>query len=206
MATKQSIAIIGASGNMGTALAKSLAGKNYRLLLIANQHEKVQQLIDEIRAVRPDAEMESMNCPFDACWEADIIIPAVPYRAENEVAQRIREVATQKIVLSISNPENENDDEPAGISAAEELQKLLPYSKVVKAFNTVFANDFLQPVTDRKQTDCFIAGNEMESLQTVCALVAAAGFNPVIAGDLSQSRTLENKMEVLVRDKMKNNY
>jgi len=208
MATKQSIAIIGASGNMGSALAKSLAGTNYRLLLIANQNEKVRQLIDEIKAVRPGADMESMTCSFDASWEADIIIPAVPYRAEKEVAQKIREVATQKIVLSISNPINENYDgpaTPAGISAAEELQKLLPYSKVIKSFNTVFANDFLQPVIAGKQTDCFIAGNEKESLQTVFMMVATAGFTPIIAGDLTQSRALESRMVSLICDKMKNN-
>src|SRR5574337_795483 len=108
MATKKTIAIIGASGKMGSAIAKSLSKGNYRLLLIANQHEKVEQLIDEIKSNNPSADVDSMGCPFDASWEADIIIPAVKYKVEKEVAEKIKQVATQKIVVSISNPLNEN--------------------------------------------------------------------------------------------------
>lgn len=35
MKTKQTIAVIGASGNMGSAISKSLAKGNYRLLLFS---------------------------------------------------------------------------------------------------------------------------------------------------------------------------
>ena len=134
---KTTIAIIGASGKMGSAIAKNLSGKNYRLLLIANQKDKVLQTIDEIKQIVPGADIEPIGCPFDACWEADVIIPAVKYQAQKEVAGKIKEVSTQKIVVSISNPLNETYDglvTQSGTSAAEELQKLLPHSKVVKAF------------------------------------------------------------------------
>ena len=209
MATKKTIAIIGASGNMGSAIAKSLAKGNYRLLLFANHQEKVQQLINEIKEVNPFADVDCMGCPFDASWEADIIIPAVHYKVEEEVAQKIKQVATQKIVVSISNPLNETYDglvTSPDTSAAEQLQNLLPDSKVVKAFNTVFAGDFLQPVIDDKQADVFIAGNENEAIGTVSEMVRVAGFNPIIAGDLSQSRTLENMTALLIQLNMKYNY
>lgn len=209
MATKKTIAIIGASGNMGSAIAKKLAKGNYRLLLFAHHQEKVQQLINEIKKVNPSADVDSMGCPFDASWEADIIIPAVPYEKEKEVADKIKEVATQKIVVSISNPLNEQYNglvTPAGSSAAEELQNRLPDSKVVKAFNTVFAGDFYQPVIDEKQVDVFIAGNDEEATKTVSELVNEAGFNPVVAGGLSVSRTLENMTALLIQLNMKYNY
>ena len=50
MSTKQTIAIIGATGNMGSALAKTLSRGNNRLLLFANNQEKVQALVDEIKS------------------------------------------------------------------------------------------------------------------------------------------------------------
>ena len=56
-------------------------------------------------------------------------------------------------------------------SAAEDLQKLLPNSKVIKAFDTTFAADFSTPVIDGKQVDAFIVGNDEEALQTVSELV-----------------------------------
>ena len=209
MATKKTIAIIGASGNMGSAIAKKLSKGNYRLLLIANHQEKVQQLINEIKSSNPSADVDSMGCPFDACWEADIIIPAVHYKVEREVAEKIKQVATQKVVVSISNPLNENYDglvTAPDTSAAEELQKYLPDSKVVKAFNTVFAGDFSQTVIDGKQADVFIAGNDEEALTTVSELVAEAGFNPIVAGALSTSRTLENMTALLIQLNMRYNY
>jgi len=209
MATKKTIAIIGASGNMGSAIAKKLSKGNYRLLLIANHQEKVQHLINEIKKANPSADVDSMGCPFDASWEADIIIPAVHYKIEKEVAEKIKKVATQKVVISISNPLNEKYDgliTAPDTSAAEELQKQLPDSKVVKAFNTVFAGDFAQTVIDGKQVDVFVAGNDEEALETVSELVADAGFNPIVAGGLSTSRTLENMTALLIQLNMKYSY
>ena len=209
MSTKQTIAIIGASGNMGSAISKSLSKGNYRLLLCSDEQGKVQSVVDEIKNNNPAAEVETIGCSAEASWEADIIIAAVPYAAEKEVAERIKEFANQKIVISISNPLNQTFNGLAtapDTSAAEELQKLLPNSKVVKAFNTTFAADFSSPIIDGKQVDAFIAGNDNEALQTVSGLVSTAGFNPIVAGDLSVSRTLENMQLLLIQLGMKYNY
>jgi len=209
MQTKQTIAIIGATGNMGSAIAKSIANGPYRLLLKANNQEKMDALVKDIQSKSPKAEVESVICPTEASWEADIIILAVPYEAEKDIAPQIKNVASQKIVISIANPLNQNYDglvTAPGTSAAEELQKLLPNSKIVKAFNTTFAADFSAPVINGAQVDAFVAGNDEEALQTVSELVATSGFNPIIAGDLSVSRTLENMQLLLIQLGMKNNY
>lgn len=209
MQTKQTIAIIGAAGNMGSAIAKSLAKGNYRLLLFTENKNKLKELEKEIKAVYKNADVEPIACSYTASWEADIIVVAVPYTAEKKVADKIREVANQKIVISIANPLNETYDgllTTPDTSAAEELQKLLPNSKVVKAFNTTFAADFSQPIIDGKQTDAFIAGNDTDALETVSELVKTAGFNPMIVGDLPVSRTLENMQMLLIRLGMKYNY
>lgn len=166
MQTKQTIAIIGATGNMGSALSKSLAKGNYRLLLFGKHHDKVRSFAEELKINHPSSDIEAIDCSYNACWEADIIIPAVPYQVEKQVAERIKEVANQKIVISITNPLNETFDgllTAPDTSAAEELQKLLPHSMVIKAFNTTFAADFRQPVIDEKTADAFIAGNNAEA-------------------------------------------
>jgi NADPH-dependent F420 reductase len=209
MQTKQTIAIIGATGNMGSAIARSIAKGPYRLLLKASKQDELDALVNDIQSKNPSAEVESAICPTEASWEADIIILAVPYEAEKNIAPQIKDVASQKIVISIANPLNQNYDglvTAPGTSAAEELQKLLPNSKIVKAFNTTFASDFSEPVINGTQVDAFVAGNDEEALQTVSELVATAGFNPIIAGDLSVSRTLENMQLLLIQLGMKNNY
>jgi 8-hydroxy-5-deazaflavin:NADPH oxidoreductase len=209
MQTKQTIAIIGATGNMGSAIARSIAKGPYRLLLKGNRQEELDSLVKAIQTKDPQAEVESAVCPTEASWEADIIVLAVPFENEKEIAPVIKEVASQKIVISISNPLNATynglvtDPET---SAAEELQKLLPHSKVVKAFNTTFAADFTTPVINGTQADAFIAGNDEDALQIVSDLVATAGFNPIVAGKLSVSRTLENMQLLLIQLGMKYNY
>lgn len=209
MQTKQTIAIIGATGNMGSAISKSIAKGPYRLLLKSNKQEDLDALVEEIKSNNADVEIEAAVCPTDASWEADIIILAVPFNAEKEIAAKIKNVANQKIVISIANPLNETYNglvTTPDSSAAEELQKLLPNSKVIKAFNTTFAADFSTPVIDGKQVDAFIAGNDEESLETVSELVSTAGFNPIVAGDLFVSRTLENMQLLLIQLGMKYNY
>lgn len=209
MSTKKTIAIIGASGNMGSAISKSLSKGNYRLLLCSDGQGKVEAVVKDIKSSNPAADVESAECSAQASWEADIIISAVPYAAEKDVAAKIREVANQKIVISIANPLNETYNglvTAADTSAAEELQILLPNSKVIKAFNTTFAADFTTPVIDGKQVDAFIAGNNEEALQIVSEVVSVAGFNPIVAGDLSVSRTLENMQLLLIQLGMKYNY
>ena len=209
METKQTIAIFGATGNMGSAIAKSLAKGAYRLLLISNDMEKLKSLQSNISANSSTTEPEIMQSLNDTDSKPDIIILAVPYAAEAEIAPAIRQLAAGKTVISIANPINKN---LTGLvtapdsSAAEELQKLLPDSKVVKAFNTTFAGDFAQPVIDGKQVDAFIAGNDEPSVKTVAELVKTAGFNPIIAGDLPVSRTLENMQLLLMQLGLKYNY
>jgi predicted dinucleotide-binding enzyme len=128
MATKETIAIIGATGDTGSAISKSLAKHPYRLLLMSTEKDELNELAEVIKAIDPLADFDIIHCPIDASWEADIIILAVPYHEEKEVAESIKEVATGKMLISITDPA------ASGIQA-EELQKVLPYSRIVRIFN-----------------------------------------------------------------------
>ncbi len=206
---KKAIAIIGAAGNMGSGLARNLAKAGYHILIAGNDQNKLNELVSGIKQDTPNADVEILDCSKEASWEADIIIPAIPFNAQNEAVSKIKDVVTGKIVISIANPLNENYDglvTNPDLSAAEELANLLPYSKIVKAFNTVFAADFASPIIDGKTSDVFIAGDDDEAVATVTELVKDAGFNPLIAGKLSMSRTLENMMVLLIGLTMRNNY
>lgn len=206
---KKIIAIIGAGGNMGSGLARTLAKAGHRVLLAGHNQSILSDLLVGIKAATPDADVEILDCSKEASWEADIVIPAVPYPAQAEVAARIKDVVTGKIVISIVNPLNQTYDglvTESATSAAEELAKLLPHSKIVKAFNTVFAADFYTPSVGGKTVDCFVAGDDEQAVATVSDLVRDAGFNPLVAGRLSVSRILESMMVLLIGLTMKNNY
>lgn len=201
MATIKTIAIVGAAGKMGSAVAQNLQGK-YRLLLISRDETKTAELRSKIGKSNPNAEVYAVSCAREAAWEADIIIIATPYGAERRVAEKIREVAVGKIVISVSNPLDTSYTgliAPGDISAAEELQRLLPYSKVVKTFNTTFDEEFATLTKGNQMADVFIAGNSREAVETVGEVISAAGFNPVYVGDLTMSRALERMRLWLLR-------
>jgi len=187
--------MIGATGNMGAEISKILANGNYKLLLQSNEQDELHTLVNEIYAANPNADVEVISCFVDGSWEADIIITDIDAEAEHMVAEKIREVANQKIIISIAHALHDTNKAVRisdGVSSAEEMQDLLPHSKVVKVFNTSFAHNIASHTTDSAKTVTLMAGNDSEALQTVFGLFSIAGFNPVIAGDLTVSRALEH--------------
>lgn len=136
MAVKKTIAIVGATEKTGRAIVNQFACMPYRLLLVSNKINELEQLINNISDKYPKAEVESLECVKDGCWEADIIIIAVAPSEEVQVAEMVKEVATQKIVVVVSEKENE----------CRELGKILPYSKVIKAYINVETREILFPL------------------------------------------------------------
>ena len=184
MGTVRTIAIIGATEEGAAAIVRSLAKNNFRLLLIANDHHKASALKDGLENEGAKAELLVMECAREASWEADIIVVATPYDAYAEIAGRIRPVATGKVVISIPGSVASS----SGASAAEELQKLLPYSKIVKTFNT----DGISALTGDSKPELLIAGNSGDAVDAVADLVRSTGLHPVVVGDLTLSRELES--------------
>src|SRR5689334_4371437 len=169
MSSKPSIAIIGATGRMGGALALRLVKENYRLLLFARNVIRLNEMEEAFRKASPMADLDWVTCAAEASWEADIIIPAVPFSAQYEIAKKIQQVATQQIIISLSNPVQPNETDK---SDAEKLQELLPHSKVVKAFNTIAAEEL---IALQKPADSFIASDDEEANEVVAALVKKIG-------------------------------
>lgn len=204
MATIKTIAIVGATGRMGSAIAKHFSEtKGYRLLLMARDQDRLDELKHQLQNREASAELDTITCAKDASWEADIIILAIPHNAEKQIAEQIRDVATGKVIISISNPTEHLSNNPGSqpaTSAAEQLQRLLPNSKVVKAFNTMSVAHFEATANARRTIDIYIAGNNGDAVDVVARMVSSVGFHPVKVGDLSVSRTLERLQRILVKE------
>lgn len=122
MSVKKTIAIVGATESKITDIVYQFAKSDFRLLLISKDVTSLSLLSESIVATNPHAEIDSLECVKEGCWEADVIILAIPCYEEKYVAELMKEVATQKIVVSISDDRNSHD----------ELQQILPHSKLVK--------------------------------------------------------------------------
>ena len=158
MGVKKAIAIVGATETAGRVIVNQFASMPYRLLLISHQPEKLNELTEKINKQYPGAEIESLECVKDGCWEADIIIIAVEAAEEKRVAELMKEVATQKIVVVVSQNENE----------CRELEKVLPYSKIVKAF------------VNLEEKEIFLSGSCETVNEEISKIFIQAGYNTIL--------------------------
>lgn len=133
LSAKKTIAIIASSAKKTIAVANKILLNNFRLLLLSKYPHQFMKLSKAIREGQIDSETELIHCVKDGCWEADIIMIDIPHDEEKEIAELIKEVATQKMVISFS--ENENDFKN------EELFNLLKYAKVIKILSNSDANN-----------------------------------------------------------------
>lgn len=185
------VAIIG-TGNMGAGIARLLAGKGVEVAIGSRDPAKAAKLAEEIGA---GTEGGGINA---AMKRADVVILAVPYTA---AAETIREAGgfAGKVLVDISNPIT-SDYKALTVghmtSAAEEIQKLAPQAKVVKAFNTIFAQ--LLPTEARKgrSVQVFVAGDDGAAKKVVSDMVTKGDFEPVESGPLSNARYLEPVGEI----------
>ncbi|WP_064692307.1 NADPH-dependent F420 reductase [Rhizobium aegyptiacum] len=174
-------AIIG-TGNMGAGLARRLAGK--RDLILASRNEAAATSLAE--------EIGAASVPIlSAVAEADILVLALPYASAIEVAGTAPLQA--KIVVDITNPLKPDF---SGLlfghdtSAAEEIQRRAEGAKVVKAFNTIFAELLAAPAKQTANIPVFLAGDD-DAVETAAALVRDADFAVEKTGSLDAARLLE---------------
>lgn len=125
----------------------------------------------------------------------DIVILAVPYPAVAEIVSAYRAQLAGKVVVDLTNPLNfETFDElvvPAGSSAAAEIQRELPESTVLKAFNTNFAATLTSGTVGENATTVLIAGDDATAKEQLAAAVTAGGLQAVDAGALKRAHELE---------------
>lgn len=178
------IGIIG-GGNVASRLAALMADAG---------HDVAAGLRDTSRWPRNSkAPAQSMEA---AAAHGDIIVLAIPYSACAGVLPELAAALAGKIIVDATNPLNA-DWSPLLLgqenSAGEEIKRLLPQSRVVKAFNTVFADIMTPDGLKRaaRNAAAFICGDDDKANKDVARLATSLGFAPVITGSLRNARYLE---------------
>lgn len=132
----------------------------------------------------------------EACIFGEVVCFAIPYSAMEDVLTINKESLKGKIVVDITNAINIEDWSPLFLgedSGGEQTARLLPESKVVKAFNTIFA-DVMKPEKqqfDGQKLTAFIASDDTEAAETIKKLADEAGFSGFVVGGIRNARHLE---------------
>jgi predicted dinucleotide-binding enzyme len=167
---KPKVGIIG-MGNVGSALRRGLEGAGYEVKSAGRDPK-------DVRAI--------------SAW-GEVIILAIPFGALDDALRAMGDAAQGKVLLDVTNALTPDFQLALGCttSGAEELQKKVPKAKVVKAFNTVFAQNMSTGKAKGEALTLFVAGDDKAAKDLVLAAGKAIGFDPVDAGPLANARWIE---------------
>ena len=179
------IGLIGA-GQIGSQIARLAVVRGY-LVVISNSRgpETLATLVAELG---PNARAATA---MDAAKVGEIVVVTLPLKNYREVPV---EPLAGKIVIDTNNyyPQRDGhipelDDEST--TTSELLQAHLPTSKVVKAFNHIYAAQLTtdgQPAGSKNRRALVIAGDDLDAKAAVKDLLDQFGFHTVDAGPLKE--------------------
>jgi predicted dinucleotide-binding enzyme len=179
------IGLIGA-GHIGSQVARLAIAHGYRVVISNSRGpDTLAELVTELG---PDARAASAA---EAARAGDIVVVTVPLKNYRQVPV---EPLAGKIVIDTNNyypqrdghiPELDNESS----TTSELLQAHLPASKVVKAFNHIYAAQLTtdgRPAGTPDRRALVIAGDDRDAKATVSALLDQFGFDAVDAGPLKE--------------------
>lgn len=167
---KPRVAIIG-RGSVGQALAKGLSRAGYEARTVGREPAKVREA---------------------AQW-GEVVVLAVPFPELDNALREMGDAVRGKVLVDPTNVLTPSYELALGFttSGAEELQRNAPEARVVKAFNTVFAQNMETGKVKGEPLACLVAGDDPQAKGTVLDMARAIGFEAVDAGPLRNARHLE---------------
>ncbi|MEV7692185.1 NAD(P)-binding domain-containing protein [Microbacterium sp. NPDC089189] len=189
------IGILGA-GKVGTVLARLFLAEDFPVLIAGSGDPSRIELIVDVLA--PGARAASADA---VSAQADIVILALPLGKYTSVSPAPLEGT---LVIDAMNywweVDGVRDDlNDPRVSTSELVQRWLPRSRVVKAFNHMGYHDLdegPQPAGSAGRRAIGIAGDDEADLDVVARVVDAVGFDPVRVGSLHDSISLQPESEL----------
>lgn len=186
------IGIIG-SGIVGQQLGLGLSRLGHEVKIGTRDPSKLNDWLNQA------GKKSSAGSNEEAAKYGEMIVLATRWEGtENAVMLAGIENFAGKIVLDVTNPLDFSKggpprlDSSPGDSGGEKVQRWLPLSKVVKAFNIINAYIMVGPEREEGDPDLFICGNDQEAKNLITEISRKWGWKNIIdLGDIAESYWLE---------------
>jgi NADPH-dependent F420 reductase len=189
------IAVLGGSGQLGSALARRWAQAGYPVIIGSRSADRAIEAAAQIgQQVRGAGNIEAARA-------AEVIVVAVPYSNHAQILEAIKPTASGKIVVDVVvplvPPKVSVVQIPQGGSAALEAKEILGADvRVVSAFHNVGA----AKVHAGGKVDCdvLVFGDDKTARDLLITLAEAAGMRGIDGGGLANSVAAEALTSVLI--------
>jgi 8-hydroxy-5-deazaflavin:NADPH oxidoreductase len=191
----ETIAVIGGTGKLGTAIARRLAKAGRKVIIGSRSAQSAERAAAELGLGLTGL------ANADAAIAGSILIVTVPFAAQQQTLAEIAPHVAGKIVVDTTvplvPPKVMRVQLPPEGSAAQRAQKLLgPDVRVVSAFHNVAAHKL---ATDQDiNCDVLVFGDDKSARAEVVALVAQTGLRGIHGGALANSAAAEAMTSVLI--------
>ncbi|HSS04750.1 MAG TPA: NADPH-dependent F420 reductase [Solirubrobacterales bacterium] len=206
MADLEPIPIVGGTGALGAGLALRWALAGRPIVLGSRSAERAEEAAAKLREAVPGAEVEGL-LNEEAATRAEIVFLTVPFRAQSENLNNLREAmrpgqilvdCTVPLAAAVSGKATRSLGVWQG-SAAQQAQEMVPEGvTVVAALHTVGAPSLGNAETELSE-DVLVCGDRKADKARVARLIELIpGLRAVNAGPLETARIVEQLTPLLI--------
>ena len=195
------LAVLGGTGDQGSALALRWAIASYPVTLGSRSLERARNVADRLSRQHCGVTLEAAK-NRDAAAAADIVVLTVPFSVQSATVEEVCDVLDGKILIDVTvplmPPKVARVQLPDGGSAVVGIQKRLGSSvKVVSAFQNVSA-EHLKNIDKPIDCDVLVCGDDVGARNEAIKLAEAARMRGIHSGPLVNSVAAEALTSVLI--------
>lgn len=185
-------------GNVGAPLADRLQRLGHTVTLAAR--DPGSESVAKVLARNPALRVAS---PADAVRESEVIFLATPFQANEAALSGVAAELKGKVLVDCTNPvaRGLRHGLESKQSGTEQIQAMLPDTRVVKAFTIYGAENFEDSAYPGYSVKPVMlhCGNDPAAKETVAHLIEQLGFEPFDVGGAEQALHLEHMTLLWVR-------
>ena len=201
MAGRETIAILGGTGDLGTGLAMRWAKAGHAIIIGSRTLAKAQAAVANLAAVSPETPAEAMENAA-AAQSGEIVVLTVPAEHQVSTLETVKDGLAGKILIDVTAPlvppRVGTVQLPAEGSAGKRAQDFLGEEvMVVSAFQNIAAHLLAEDVDI--ECDVLVAGNKRVARDKVIELIGEAGLTGWHAGPIDNAAAAEALTSVLIQ-------
>jgi NADPH-dependent F420 reductase len=197
MENQFTVAIVGGTGNLGTALALRLGAPGVKVIIGSRDSEKARKVVEDLRPRLRAGEIVGM-ANADAVKDAVFVVIAVPYEGHLQMIGDLKGQLAGKIVIDTVVPLNKGKPfVPTAGSALLEAQQILGgEAPVIGALHNISAVDLGD--VDSPLGDVLVCGDDPQAKAKVMEVIERIGARAFDGGPGANAYVIEGLTGVII--------
>jgi len=192
-----SVAIVGGTGNLGSALALRLGAPGVKVIIGSRDAQKAQNVVATLKPKMRAGEL-SGTTNQEAVQQGDFVVVAVPYEGHQQMVQDLKGQLAGKIVIDTVVPLKKVRPfvPPAGSALQEAQQILAGEAPVIGALHNISAVDLGE--VNSPLGDVLVSGDNEEAKLKVMEVIRRIGARAFDAGPAANAYVIEGLTGVII--------